>query len=90
MTKKKMKIEFAPGAFDTFDGTQEELDALVAELERMAESGELEENSVALEDWDDLDDEDRAIIEEALERQQPPRRLNWFCQIPSILVQDPV
>jgi hypothetical protein len=76
MTKKKMKIEFAPGAFDTFDGTQEELDALVAELERMAESGELEENSVALEDWDDLDEEDRAIIEEALERQQPPRSLN--------------
>jgi hypothetical protein len=76
MTKKKMKIGFAPGAFDTFDGTQEELDALVAELERMAESGELEANSVALEDWDDLDDEDRAIIEEALERQQPPRSLN--------------
>jgi hypothetical protein len=76
MTKKKMKIEFAPGAFDTFDGTQEELDALVAELERLAESGELEENSVALEDWDDLDEEDRAIIEDALERQQPPRSLN--------------
>jgi len=76
MTKKKMKIEFAPGAFDQFDGTQEELDALVAELERMAESGELEENSVALEDWDDLDDEDRDIIADALERQQPPRRLN--------------
>jgi hypothetical protein len=76
MTKKKMKIEFAPGAFDTFNGTQEELDALVAELERMAESGELEENSVALEDWDDLDEEDRAIIEEALERQQPPRSIN--------------
>jgi hypothetical protein len=71
-----MRIEFAPGAFDTFDGTQEELDALVAELERMAESGELEENSVALEDWDDLDDEDRAIIADALERQQPPRSLN--------------
>ena len=71
-----MKIEFAPGAFDQFDGTQDELDALVAELERMAESGELEENSVALEDWDDLDEEDRAIIEDALERQQPPRNLN--------------
>jgi hypothetical protein len=76
MTKKKMKIEFAPGAFDQFNGTQEELDALVAELERMAESGELEENSVALEDWDDLDDEDRDIIADALERQQPPRSLN--------------
>ena len=76
MIKKKIKIEFAPGAFDTFDGTQAELDALVAELQRMAESGELEENSVALEDWDDLDDEDRDIIADALARQQPPRSLN--------------
>jgi hypothetical protein len=70
MTKNKMKIEFAPGAFDQFDGTQEELDALVAELELMAESGELEANSVALEDWDDLDDEDRDIIAGALESMQ--------------------
>jgi hypothetical protein len=76
MTKKKIKIEFAPGAFDTFDGTQAELDELLAELQRMAESGELEENSVALEDWDDLDDEDRDIIKDALERLQPPRSLN--------------
>ena len=76
MTDKKIKIEFAPGAFDSFDGTQEELDALVTELERMAESGELEENSVALDDWDDLDDEDRDIIAEALERMSPPRSLN--------------
>ena len=76
MTDKKIKIEFAPGAFDSFDGTQEELDALVAELERMAASGELEENSVALEDWDDLDNADRDIIADALERQQSPRSLN--------------
>ena len=76
MSDKKIKIEFAPGAFDSFDGTQEELDALVAELERMAASGELEENSVALEDWDDLDDADRDIIADALERQQSPRSLN--------------
>ena len=76
MTDKKMKIEFAPGAFDSFDGTQEELDALVTELERMAESGELAENSVAIEDWEDLDDEDRDIIADALQRMQPPRSLN--------------
>jgi hypothetical protein len=69
MTKKKqIKIEFAPGAFDQFDGTQQELDEFIAELHRMAESGELEENSVALEDWDDLDDEDRDIIAETLDR----------------------
>jgi hypothetical protein len=29
---KKITIEFAPGAFDSFDGTQEELDALQQEL----------------------------------------------------------
>ena len=75
MTDKKIRIEFAPGAFDTFDGTQEELDALVTELQRMAESGELAENSVALEDWDNLDEEDRDIIAEALEK-MPPRSLN--------------
>jgi hypothetical protein len=33
-----MKVQFAPGSFDDFDGTQEELDALVAELEEMFES----------------------------------------------------
>ena len=71
-----MKIEFAPGAFDQFDGTQEELDALVAELERMAESGELEENSVALEDWDDLDDEDQHLISTAVSQASSRRNLN--------------
>jgi hypothetical protein len=43
-----------------------------------------------LEDWDDLDDEDRDIIKDALERLQPPRSLNWFCQISSTFSQNPV
>ena len=74
MTKKNMKIEFVSGALDKFDGTQEELDQLVDELQRMADTGELEANSVALEDWDDLDDEDRDIIANALQSmQQRPR-----------------
>jgi hypothetical protein len=30
--EKKITIEFAPGAFDHFDGTQEELDALQKEV----------------------------------------------------------
>jgi hypothetical protein len=42
---KKITVEFAPGAFDSFEGTQEELDELIAEITRMAESGELSENS---------------------------------------------
>lgn len=30
--EKKMKIEFAPGCFDHFEGTQEELDELMGEI----------------------------------------------------------
>lgn len=30
--KKKIKVEFAPGAFDSFEGTQEELDAIQKEI----------------------------------------------------------
>ena len=56
---KKLKIEFAPGAFDNFDGTQEELDELIAEITRMAESGELEEQARPI----NMDDPDEDEIE---------------------------
>lgn len=39
--KKDLKLEFAPGAFDGFEGTQEELDELMAEIQKAFESGEL-------------------------------------------------
>jgi len=45
MTDKKLEIVFAPGAFDNFEGTQEELDELVAGLKQMMEDGTLFENS---------------------------------------------
>lgn len=35
MTDKKLKVTFAPGCFDTFDGTQEELDAMQKEIMEM-------------------------------------------------------
>jgi len=57
---KKIKIEFAPGAFDSFDGTQEELNKLIAEIHRMAESGELLEQS---DDLDDLDPTEYAKLQ---------------------------
>ena len=34
-----MKIVFAPGCFDDFDGTQEEMNELLAEINRMIDSG---------------------------------------------------
>ena len=51
------KLVFAPGCFDAFDGTQEELDALVAEIKKMAEDGTLEENSKPL-----SQDEENALL----------------------------
>jgi hypothetical protein len=77
MTKKKpVKIEFVPGAFDQFEGTQQELDAFIAELQRMADSGELEEHSVALDDeeaWLELSAEEQAVIEAAINRPNETR-----------------
>jgi hypothetical protein len=55
--QKPLKIEFAPGCFDSFEGTQEELDELQAEIMRMFESGEIEQNAVQL-DLDTLMEED--------------------------------
>ena len=62
---KKIKIEFAPGAFDSFQGTQEELDQLIAEIQKMAETGELFEQSQEL-DIDELIDEDPEFAESIL------------------------
>lgn len=59
---KEIEVVFAPGCFDQFDGTQEELDALIAEITQMANSGELFENSQAV-DLDNMDEEDMKLIE---------------------------
>ena len=55
--KKTPKVIFDPGCFDSFEGTQEELEELMAEIVRMAESGELEENArpIDLDNEEDLD-----------------------------------
>lgn len=58
--KPKFQVEFAPGAFDDFDGTQEELDELVAEIHRMVESGEFLDKSTPLE-FEELDEEDQEV-----------------------------
>ena len=40
MTKDvKLKVVFAEGSMDSFEGTQEELDALVAEIKEMVANG---------------------------------------------------
>jgi hypothetical protein len=69
MDPKEIKIKFAPGAFEHFEGTQEELDGLLAEIQQLIESGEIFEKSTPL-DIDQLAEEDpefAAMIIEALE-----------------------
>lgn len=56
--KIPLKIKFVPGSFDDFDGTQEELDELVAELKEFFNSEEfleaLQNAPLIDEDDDDL------------------------------------
>lgn len=80
--EKKIKVEFAPGCFDNFEGTQEELDDMIAEIMRMAENGELAQNSTQLteEEFNELPDEVKAQLmgfgddEDDLELPQPSHR----------------
>jgi hypothetical protein len=64
--QKKPEIVFAPGCFDNFEGAQEELDEMIAEIQRMAESGELFENSTEL-DLEDLAEEDPEFADKLIE-----------------------
>jgi hypothetical protein len=85
MSKKIEKVEFAPGCFDDFDGTQEELDALVKEIENKfigIDDSDLEVESVPIEDvWDDLDEDTQdKLIEQlkqiVLEKSGEQKKLN--------------
>ena len=79
MTEKKpLKVVFDPGCFDNFEGTQAELDEFVKQIQEFAEAGLLFENSVELtdEDIDELDEETRQQIIQALERDNDKRSLN--------------
>jgi len=69
-SKKPLEVKFAPGCFDHFDGTQEELDALMEEIkatfasmtpeELEAQSIPLDEESLTEEEWKILDAADQA------------------------------
>jgi len=66
---KKVKVVFAPGSFDNFDGTQEELDEMIAEIQRLVDTGELFERSspVSEDDLDELDEEIKVKLIEAMD-----------------------
>lgn len=73
---KKIKVEFAPGCFDSFDGTQQELDDIVAHIREMAESGQLEELSQPLTDdvLEEMSEEEQQFLLEQLEDETHGRK----------------
>lgn len=59
---KKPEIIFAPGCFDNFDGTQEELQEMLAQIHQMLEDGTLLENS------EPISEEESEAITEMLQK----------------------
>ena len=75
---KKPTIEFAPGCFDSFEGTQEELEALQAQIIEMFENGEITEQATEL-DMDELMEDDpefAEVIMASLMRDNDPKKLH--------------
>ena len=52
---KEMKIEFAEGCLDNFEGTQEELAEFIADIQNMVRSGTLWENSQPVSEEDEAE-----------------------------------
>jgi hypothetical protein len=63
MKNTKPKITFAPGCFDHFEGTQDELNELITEITKQLESGEIESTPI---DFDELMEEDPVFAEKLL------------------------
>lgn len=73
---KKLKITFAPGAFDSFEGTQEELDAFIKEIEDSFHSGEFLSQSQEV-DLDELEKSDPELAKQIRASIDPnTRKLN--------------
>ena len=61
---EKLKVIFAPGCFDNFDGTEEELAAMLADIHQMAADGTLMDHATP------IDPEDEEFIE-AMQKKVP-------------------
>lgn len=60
-----MKIKFAKGSFDDFDGTQEQLDQLIESIQKMAVDGTLLEQSAPI-DLDSLEEENPELYDKVM------------------------
>jgi len=66
MSNNALKIEFAPGCFDQFDGSQDDLDGLVGEIEAMFGGKSAEELEMI---GEPLTDEDFEHLPEGMKEQ---------------------
>ncbi len=73
MTKKTpLQVEFDPGAFDHFEGTQQELDQLIAEIRHTFETmtpEQLAERSRIV-DWDELVEDNPEVAQRILDQEK--------------------
>lgn len=70
--KKPLKVKFAPGCFDNFEGTQDELDELLAEIHKTFDGKTSEEIQAISKpvDFDDLDEEEAEILKKQINKRQ--------------------
>jgi len=75
---EEMQLEFAPGCFDDFEGSQEDLDALVEHIKEMFAAGKFltEGRELTDEDFDTLSESTKQKIVGLQDPTQPKRNLN--------------
>ena len=61
--KPKFTVKFAPGCFDDFDGTEEELQSMIALIHQMAADGTIFDNSEPI-----SEEEEQKILEKLQNR----------------------
>jgi len=75
---EEMQLEFAPGCFDDFEGTQEELDEMIEHIKEMFAAGKFVTHGRELtdEDFDTLSESTKQKIIGLNNPDQPKRNLN--------------
>jgi len=75
---EEMQLEFVPGCFDDFEGTQEELDEMIEHIKEMFAAGKFvtEGRELTDEDFDTLSESTKQRIIDFNDSNQPKRNLN--------------
>lgn len=69
-TSKPLKVVYAPGCFDQFEGTQAELQEMILAIEKMAASGELAKKAIP------VSEEELSLLTYTEKPEQRSKKLN--------------